>query len=69
MSFSRSVSDYKADEDGADTWFTAEEALRYDYMDCEDYSSLLYFLNKELLGLATIIIYYPDLPHVNLAFG
>jgi hypothetical protein len=60
------VSDYKADEEGKEIWFTAEEALHYAFMDCEDYSSVLYFLNKELLGLATIIIYYPDLPHVNL---
>lgn len=68
LSFSRSVGDYKVDEEsyGEEIWFTAEEALNYHYLDCEDYSAVLYFLNKELLGLASIIIYYPDLPHVNL---
>lgn len=44
---------------------TPEEALYYEYTDCEDRSALFYYLVKELLDLPMVILKYPN--HVNIA--
>ena len=44
---------------GCDRAFFAEETLYYPYCDCEDRSILLSRLVRDLLGLKTILIYYP----------
>ena len=44
---------------GGDREFFAEESLYYPYADCEDRSILLSRLVRDLLGLKTILIYYP----------
>lgn len=44
---------------GGDRAFFAEESLYYPYADCEDRSILLSRLVRDLLGLKTILIYYP----------
>ena len=52
---------YKYDEEiwGVDRAFFAEETLYYPYCDCEDRSILLSRLVRDILGLKTILIYYP----------
>lgn len=44
---------------GGDRAFFGEETLFYPYCDCEDRSILLSHLVRELLGLDTVLIYYP----------
>ena len=44
---------------GYDRAFFAEETLFYPYADCEDRSILLSRLVRDLLGLKTVLIYYP----------
>lgn len=44
---------------GHDRAFFAEETLYYPYCDCEDRSILFTRLVRDLLGLKTILIYYP----------
>lgn len=44
---------------GGDRAFFAEESLFYPYCDCEDRSILLSRLVRDLLGLKTILVYYP----------
>ncbi len=44
---------------GCDRPFFAEESLFYPYADCEDRSILLSRLVRDLLGLKTILVYYP----------
>ena len=53
--------EYKYDEEvwGGDRAFFAEESLYYPYCDCEDRSILLSRLVRELIGLKTVLIYYP----------
>lgn len=43
----------------------AEEALYYEYGDCEDKSALFYYLVKELIGAPMLILDYPK--HINIA--
>lgn len=52
---------YKYDEEvwGGDRAFFPEETLYYPYCDCEDRSILLSRLVRDILGLKTILIYYP----------
>ena len=52
---------YKFDNEvwGDDRAFFGEEPLFYPYCDCEDRSILLSHLVRELLGLDTVLIYYP----------
>ena len=52
---------YKLDDVvwGYDRAFFGEESLFYPYCDCEDRSILLSHLVRELLGLDTVLIYYP----------
>lgn len=52
---------------GHDRAFFAEETLYYPYCDCEDRSILLSRLVRELLGLKTILVYYPG--HLAMAVG
>lgn len=44
---------------GHDRAFFAEETLYYPYCDCEDRSILFSRLVRDLLGLKTILVYYP----------
>lgn len=44
---------------GGDRAFFGEETLYYPYCDCEDRSILLSHLVRDLLGLDTVLIYYP----------
>ena len=44
---------------GRDRAFFAEESLFYPYCDCEDRSILYTRLVRDLLGLKTILVYYP----------
>ena len=52
---------YKYDNEvwGDDRAFFGEETLFYPYCGCEDRSILLSHLVRELLGLDTVLIYYP----------
>ena len=52
---------------GHDRAFFAEESLFYPYADCEDRSILISRLVRDLLGLKTILIYYPG--HLAMAVG
>ena len=53
--------EYEYDETlwGHDRAFFPEETLFYPYCDCEDRSILLSRLVRDLLGLPTVLIYYP----------
>lgn len=44
---------------GGDRVFFAEESLYYPYADCEDRSILFTRLVRDLVGLKTVLIYYP----------
>ena len=44
---------------GHDRAFFPEESLFYPYADCEDRSSLFTRLVRDLVGLKTVLIYYP----------
>ena len=44
---------------GHDRAFFAEETLYYPYCDCEDRAILFTRLIRDLLGLQTILVYYP----------
>lgn len=44
---------------GQDRAFFAEETLYYPYCDCEDRSILFSRLTRDLLGLETILVFYP----------
>jgi hypothetical protein len=61
--------EYKYDEEvwGRDRAFFAEETLYYPYCDCEDRSILLSRLVRDIMGLKTILIYYPG--HLAMAVG
>ena len=52
---------YEFDEKvwGNDRAFFAEETLYYPYCDCEDRSIMLSRLVRDLLGLKTVLVYYP----------
>lgn len=52
---------YKLDDEvwGGDRAFFPEETLFYPYCDCEDRSILMSRLVRDILGLKTILIYYP----------
>ena len=58
---------YEYDEQvwGHDRAFFAEETLYYPSCDCEDRSILLSRLVRDLLGLKTVLVYYPG--HLALA--
>ena len=60
---------YKFDDEvwGHDRAFFADETLAYPYCDCEDRSILLSRLVHDLLGLPTLLIYYPG--HLAMAIG
>ena len=53
---------YKYDEEiwGRDRAFFPEETLFYPYADCEDRSILFSRLVRDLLGLKTVLIFYPN---------
>ena len=69
LSFARNHSSYMPDEDlfGKEKWMTPEEALFYPSGDCDDKSSLFYYLVKEVLNLQTVILVYDKADHVNVA--
>lgn len=52
---------------GGDRAFFAEETLYYPYADCEDRAIFLSRIVRDLLGLKTILIYYPG--HLAMAIG
>lgn len=52
---------------GCDRAFFGEESIFYPYCDCEDRSILLSRLVRDLLGLKTILIYYPG--HLAMGVG
>lgn len=52
---------------GGDRIFFAEETLYYPYCDCEDRSILLSRLVRDLVGLKTVLVYYPG--HLAMAVG
>lgn len=54
--------DYKLDEDmwGQDRAFYPDEILHYFYSDCEDHAILFTRLVRDLLGLQTGLIFYPN---------
>lgn len=52
---------------GHDRAFFVDETLFYPYADCEDRSILLSRLVRDLLGLPTILVYYPE--HLAMAVG
>ncbi len=52
---------------GGDRAFFGEESIFYPYCDCEDRSILLSRLVRDLLGLKTILIYYPG--HLAMGVG
>lgn len=54
---------------GRDRAFFAEETLYYPYCDCEDRAILLSRLVKDLLGLDTILVYYPGHLAMAIAFN
>lgn len=54
---------------GRDRAFFAEETLYYPYCDCEDRAILLSRLIKDLLGLQTILVYYPGHLAMAVAFN
>ncbi|MDJ1486040.1 hypothetical protein QNI16_36500 [Cytophagaceae bacterium YF14B1] len=68
LSFVRKLGTYKFDTEvyGTERWFRPEEALYYEYKDCDDYSILFYYLVKTVLDLPVIIIQYPGHEHVNV---
>lgn len=53
---------------GYDRAFFAEETLFYPYCDCEDRAILLSRLVRDLLGLKTILVYYPGHLAMAVAF-
>ena len=69
LSFVRNYSSYVPDEDlfGKEKWMTPEEALFYPSGDCDDKSSLFYYLVREVLGLQAAILVYDKADHVNVA--
>jgi len=50
---------------GAENYLLIEESLLYGYNDCEDRSVLLAWLLRNLLGIKTIALDYPD--HISIA--
>ena len=60
---------YEYDENvwGHDRAFFAEETLYYPKCDCEDRSILLSRLVRDLLGMKTVLVYYPG--HLAMAVG
>ena len=52
--------EYKADEKvyGRERWLASEECLLASYMDCDDYSSFLWGIYKEVLRCPMVIIQY-----------
>ena len=50
---------YDSEVWGCDRAFFAEETLYYPFCDCEDRAILLSRLVRDLLGLETILVYYP----------
>ncbi|MEM6526385.1 MAG: hypothetical protein AAF693_21500 [Bacteroidota bacterium] len=69
LSFARLSTEYRPDEliFGREKWMTPEEALYYPSGDCEDKSSLFYYLVNEVLDLKCAILIYPRLDHDNIA--
>ncbi len=63
--------EYKLDDKvwGHDRAFFADETLYYPYADCEDRSILLSRLVRDLLGLPTILVYYPGHLAMAVAFS
>ena len=53
---------------GGERVFFAEETLYYPYADCEDRAIFLSRLVRDLLGLKTILIYYPGHLAMAVAF-
>jgi hypothetical protein len=69
--FTRINSKYKEDREyfGKEKWMTPEEYLFYDSGDCDDRSSFLYYILKEIVGKPIIIIDYPNSSHVNIGIS
>lgn len=67
LSFVRGTFKHKDDREiyGREKYMTPEEALYYEYSDCEDRSALYYYLVKELLNIPMTIISYPS--HCSIA--
>jgi hypothetical protein len=66
ISFARSIGEYKTDMEAykRERPMFPEEALYYQYTDCEDRNALLFYLIKEVLNQPMIILEYPD--HINI---
>jgi hypothetical protein len=47
-------------------YMTPEEALYYEYSDCDDRSSIFYFLIREILDIPLIVVNYQNREHVNV---
>lgn len=62
VTFTRSAFIYKTDKAtfGKNKPMIADEALFYEYSDCEDRVAILYNLVKKLLDLPMIVVAYPD---------
>lgn len=59
---------YDSEVWGCDRTFFAEETLYYPFCDCEDRAILLSRLVRDLLGLETILVYYPGHLAMAVAF-
>lgn len=73
IAFVRESFTYRTDDDhlGYEKEFSPEEALYYTFSDCEDRSSLYFYLIKELLDIPVAAISYiiPDESHCTIAIG
>lgn len=67
LSFVRTLTEYKKDVDafGVEKPMFAEEALYYQYTDCEDRAVLFAFLIEEYVSLPYVVLKHPN--HVNVA--
>jgi len=70
LHFVQTAFGYKTDPEqfGREKYFFAEEVFYYPYCDCEDRSVLFSYLVRELLGLKTIGLEYPDHMSTAVAF-
>jgi hypothetical protein len=61
LNFVQTALEYGYDDEiwGQDRAFFADESLHYPYSDCEDRSILFVRLVRDLLGLETLLVYYP----------
>ncbi|HEX8278252.1 MAG TPA: hypothetical protein VF540_06135 [Segetibacter sp.] len=67
MRFTRYAFVYETDTEsfGAEKRLSPEQALLYDYSDCDDRAGLFFYLVKELYNLPMIVLSYPQ--HISIA--